>query len=101
MAPGLGAEFAGYRIEPILGRGGVGPVHLAEDLTLPRQVALKILRAEYAGDPQFRDRFVRESRLAASPVAAAPAGGLCSQRGRLGEGAAMRCVSGTAGSGSR
>jgi tRNA A-37 threonylcarbamoyl transferase component Bud32 len=66
MAPGLGAEFAGYRIEAILGRGGVGLVYLAEDLNLPRRVALKILRAEYADDPQFRERFVRESRLAAS-----------------------------------
>ncbi|MEA2672608.1 MAG: hypothetical protein QOG45_2828, partial [Chloroflexota bacterium] len=66
MAPGLGAEFAGYRIEAILGRGGVGLVYLAEDLNLPRRVALKILRAEYAEDPQFRERFVRESRLAAS-----------------------------------
>jgi serine/threonine protein kinase len=66
VAPGLGAEFAGYRIEAVLGRGGVGLVYLAQDLTLPRRVALKILRAEYAEDPQFRERFVRESRLAAS-----------------------------------
>src|SRR5438270_2488560 len=66
VAPGIGAEFAGYRIEALLGRGGVGLVYLAQDLTLPRRVALKILRAEYAVDPQFRERFVRESRLAAS-----------------------------------
>ena len=65
-APGIGTEFAGYRIEALLGRGGVGLVYLAQDLTLPRRVALKILRAEYAEDPQFRERFVRESRLAAS-----------------------------------
>jgi serine/threonine-protein kinase len=65
-APGIGAEFAGYRIEALLGRGGVGLVYLAQDLNLPRRVALKILRAEFAQDPQFRERFVRESRLAAS-----------------------------------
>src|SRR3981081_2522093 len=65
-APGIGAEFAGYRIEALLGRGGVGLVYLAEDRHRPRRGALKILRAEYAEDPQFRERFVRESRLAAS-----------------------------------
>ncbi|HEX3607958.1 MAG TPA: protein kinase [Candidatus Dormibacteraeota bacterium] len=65
-APGVGAEFAGYRIESVLGRGGVGLVYLAQDLDLPRRVALKILRAEYALDPDFRERFVRESLIAAS-----------------------------------
>jgi tRNA A-37 threonylcarbamoyl transferase component Bud32 len=63
---GIGAEFAGYRILELIGRGGVGLVYLAEDLSLPRRVALKILRAEYMQDPQFRERFERESRLAAS-----------------------------------
>jgi len=64
--PLLGADFAGYRIEALLGRGGVGLVYRAQDLRLPRKVAVKILAAELADDESFRERFVRESRLAAS-----------------------------------
>src|SRR5712691_4770867 len=61
-----GTELAGYRIESVLGRGGMGVVYLAEDLSLSRRVALKLLAPELAEDARFRERFVRESRLAAS-----------------------------------
>jgi serine/threonine-protein kinase len=44
----------------------MGAVYLAEDARLGRKVALKLLAPELAGDPAFRDRFLRESRLAAS-----------------------------------
>jgi WD40 repeat protein/tRNA A-37 threonylcarbamoyl transferase component Bud32 len=62
----LGSELAGYRIESLLGVGGMSVVYLAEDLRLKRRVALKLLAAELSEDETFRDRFLRESELAAS-----------------------------------
>ena len=61
-----GTELAGYRIESLLGRGGMGVVYRARDLALDRNVALKLLAPELAEDVRFRERFLRESRLAAS-----------------------------------
>jgi serine/threonine-protein kinase len=60
-----GSELAGYRIERVLGRGGMGVVYLAEDLRLKRPAAIKVVKAELADDPRFRERFLRESQLAA------------------------------------
>ena len=61
-----GTEVAGYRIERTLGRGGMSVVYLAEHDWLQRKVALKVLAPQLAEDERFRERFVRESRLAAS-----------------------------------
>jgi serine/threonine-protein kinase len=55
-----------YTIERELGRGGMGAVYLARDLRLDRPVALKVLPAEFAGDSALRERFLRETRTAAS-----------------------------------
>ncbi|HSS72028.1 MAG TPA: protein kinase, partial [Gaiellaceae bacterium] len=62
----IGTELAGYRLEALLGRGGMGVVYRAHDLALDRDVALKLLAPHLADDLSFRDRFLRESRLAAS-----------------------------------
>jgi serine/threonine-protein kinase len=55
-----------YAVERELGRGGMGAVYLARDVRLDRLVAVKVLPAEYAAQPNLRDRFLRETRMAAS-----------------------------------
>ncbi len=54
-----------YRVADVLGRGGMAVVYLARDDELDRPVAIKVLAGHLADDPAFRDRFVREARLAA------------------------------------
>jgi serine/threonine protein kinase len=61
-----GAAFAGYRIEALIGRGGMGLVYRAQDERLKRKVALKVLPPQKATDEPFRTRFIRESEAAAS-----------------------------------
>jgi ABC-type branched-subunit amino acid transport system substrate-binding protein/DNA-binding beta-propeller fold protein YncE len=61
-----GTTFAGYRIEDLVGRGGMGVVYRATDLSLERPVAVKLIAPELAQNEQFRTRFLREPRLAAS-----------------------------------
>ena len=58
----LGSTFAGYRLEAVLGRGGMGIVYRATELANGRSVALKLLRAELV-DPVFSARFSREAEL--------------------------------------
>jgi CHASE2 domain-containing sensor protein len=60
------AIIAGYRLEEILGQGGMGVVYRATQLTLERPVAIKLIATERAGDPVFRERFTNESRIAAA-----------------------------------
>ena len=62
----VGTELGGYRIERVIGRGGMSVVYLAEHVRLGRKVALKVLAPELAGSERFHDRFLRESKLAAS-----------------------------------
>ena len=62
----VGSEFAGYRVEALIGRGGMGAVYRAEEQGLGRKVALKVIASELAEDNRFRERFLRESRVAAS-----------------------------------
>ena len=60
-----GTDFAGYRIERVLGSGGMGMVYLARDRYLPRWDAVKVLSAQLSRDPDFRARFTREADVAA------------------------------------
>src|ERR687893_2372658 len=55
-----------YDVGRTLGSGGMGEVYLARDRVLGRDVALKVLRTQYAGDSEFAERFKREARSAAS-----------------------------------
>jgi hypothetical protein len=64
LAPGI--RFASWRLDRVVGRGGMGVVYAATDLRLGRPVAIKVIADERAADPGFRERFEREARLAAS-----------------------------------
>jgi YVTN family beta-propeller protein len=64
--PRLGTRLAGYQIKALLGRGGMGVVYLAEQERPHRQVALKLLLAPATVGEAFRERFLRESELAAA-----------------------------------
>ena len=58
--------LGGYRVERLLGRGGMGVVYEAVQVSLDRRVALKVLRPELAEDAAFVDRIRREGRVQAS-----------------------------------
>ena len=63
--PRVGTTVAGYRIESLIGRGGMSVVYLAQHEGLERKAALKLLSPELADNQSFRQRFIRESRIAA------------------------------------
>ena len=60
-----GDVFAGHRIDGVTGRGGMGVVYRAMQLDLRRMIALKLIAPSLAQDPGFRERFIRETRVAA------------------------------------
>ncbi len=64
LAPG--SNIAHYRVISRLGEGGMGAVYLADDMKLGRHVALKVLPASLAADPERMRRFVQEARLASA-----------------------------------
>jgi serine/threonine protein kinase len=61
-----GSRIAGYRLEEQIGHGGMAVVFRARDEQLGRLVALKILAPTLAGDAEFQQRFISESRAAAA-----------------------------------
>ena len=62
----VGTEIGAYRIEAFVDRGGMASIYEATDLRLNRTVALKVLGHEVSESTDFRERFIRESRFAAS-----------------------------------
>jgi serine/threonine-protein kinase len=65
MAMSPGTIVGGYRIERVLGAGGMGTVYLAKHPSLPRMDAIKVLSGELSSNDEFRGRFEREANLAA------------------------------------
>jgi serine/threonine-protein kinase len=64
--PLVGTEIAGYKVESVLGRGGMGIVYVARQRSPERRVALKLIDPAMSGDATFRERFLREARAAAA-----------------------------------
>lgn len=62
----VGAQFGPYRVESLLGAGGMGAVYRATDTVLGRQVAIKILPTDVAADPEWVARFRREAQALAA-----------------------------------
>ena len=62
----VGKSLSRYKILSLIGTGGMGEVYLAEDTSLGRRVAIKLLPDFFARDPQSRNRFLREAKLAAT-----------------------------------
>ena len=61
----VGQTLSRYKITDLLGEGGMGAVFLARDVTLQRDVAIKIMHPHMANQPNFRERFLQEARTAA------------------------------------
>ncbi len=60
-----GTVLGNYRVERLLGRGGMGQVYAATHVPLDKRVALKVLTRQFASEPSVVQRFVREGRAAA------------------------------------
>jgi serine/threonine protein kinase len=64
LAPG--STFAGYKVESVVGAGGIGILYRARQIRLDRPVALKLVEPEVARDPVIRERLRREARMVAA-----------------------------------
>ena len=66
LRPMIGRDLGGYRLESLLGAGGMGEVYRARDVKLGREVAIKILPREFTSHTERLARFEREARILAS-----------------------------------
>jgi serine/threonine protein kinase len=66
MALTIGTQLGSFEITALLGKGGMGEVYRAQDTRLDRTVALKILPAEMAADPDRMRRFIQEAKAASA-----------------------------------
>ncbi len=64
--PLIGSQLANFRLDRLIGRGGMAVVYLGWDVKLERPVAVKVIDARYRDDPSYAERFVREARAVAS-----------------------------------
>jgi hypothetical protein len=64
--PTVPDEIGGFRLEDVIGRGGMGVIYRAQQPGLDRTVAIKVIAPEHAADARFRERFAREARLTAA-----------------------------------
>jgi len=65
LHPLIGKRLDGYQIVDHIGSGGMAAVYRAYQESLNRDVAIKVLAPHLSGDPEFRERFVREARAVA------------------------------------
>ncbi len=63
--PLIGHQFANFRLERVLGRGGMGTVYYGQDVRLLRPVAIKVIDDRYRDDPTYATRFIQEARSVA------------------------------------
>ena len=63
--PLIGRQLANFRIERLLGRGGMALVYYGQDVKLHRPVAIKLIDARYRDNPAYAERFVREAQAVA------------------------------------
>ncbi|RPI95982.1 MAG: serine/threonine protein kinase, partial [Chloroflexi bacterium] len=63
--PLIGRQLANFRIERLLGQGGMAQVYFGHDVKLQRPVAIKVIDARFRGSTSYAERFVREARTIA------------------------------------